>query len=371
MTILEQLESEGNLRHLRSVEPCGCRLSYEGKSYLNLSSNDYLGLCDTELQREFFEQLPTSDRFLLSNPASRLMTGNSSEYTSLESLLCQIYGREAALVLGSGFLLNSGLLPAICEPTDFIIADKLVHASVIEALRLAKCKFARFAHNDMGHLEQILQKEAAHVTNVYVVTEALFSMDGNVAPLQELVSLKKRYGFKIYLDEAHSFGVCGKGLGLASECGVLEHVDILVATFGKALSSQGAFVVCSNELKMLLINKMRTLIFSTALPPISLMWSHFLLSRLDSFEPRRARLKSLVDMAYDRLGVGESHIIPIMVGSSAKAVALSNRLMQMGYWVNAVRPPTVPEGSSRLRLSLSAAMEPQDIEYFLKDYCSL
>ena len=276
--ILDSLTTSGNMRTLINSQMQGVNVRVNGVDYLNFSSNDYLGVAaDTALQQEFIAQQNFSSEFLLSNSSSRLMTGNSY-YDELEAELEKFYSGKRALVLGSGFLTNLGVLPAVCTAKDLIVADKLVHASIIDGVKLAQCQVERFRHNDLNHLEKILSKHRANYRRVFIVTESLFSMDGDMAPLRELVEMKERFDCLLYVDEAHAFGVYGnRGAGLAAEAGLDSKVDFIVATFGKALASQGAVVLCNQTWYKLLVNKMRTLIFSTALPPLSLKWKKFLI----------------------------------------------------------------------------------------------
>ena len=367
---LEALDREGNRRRLTELASSQKYIYYQNKQYLNLSSNDYLGLSDPQLQRRFFNDISGENIFLMSNPSSRLMTGNSPHYTALEECIARLFGKEAALVLGSGFLVNSGLLPALASPDDLILADKLVHASLIDGLRLSPCRWLRFRHNDLRHLRTLLEKEPCKGT-VYVVTESIFSMDGDTAPLRELAALKEEFGFRLYVDEAHAFGVRGaKGCGLAEETGTLGTVDLLVATLGKAAASQGAFVVCSEPERELLVNRMRPLIFSTALPPISLMWSRFVLDRFPDCTDRRAHLKKLSTKFYTLMNncvdnpEACSHIFPLIVSENQATLELAERLKEAGFWVTAIRHPTVPKGSARLRISLNAGLDESDIDRF-------
>lgn len=352
--ILEELRAGDNLRELHTTYARGAYLDHGGRRYVNLSSNDYLGLSDTTLQQEFFAGLSTAE-FVMSNPASRLMTGNSPEYEHLEATLAEFCGSDSALVVGSGFLLNSGLLAAVTSESDVVIADKLMHASLIDGMRLCRASHERFRHNDMNHLESLLRKRTVN-QRVIVATESLFSMDGDRAPLRDIATLQQRYGFELYLDEAHAFGVWGRGgRGFASEVPQLR-VDYLVATFGKAVCSQGAFVACSDRKKQLLINAMRTLIFSTALPPISLRWTQFVVDRLDEFEKRRRHLCEIIGM----MG-GASQIIPMIIGDNHETLQRAAALRESGYWATAIRQPTVPFGTARLRFSLTAAHTTEQI----------
>ena len=370
---LDSLKSAGNFRALTPVSAHGKFLFQGGKRYLNFSSNDYLGLSASALQQKFFAEIlvPANARgeFLMSNPASRLMTGNSEHYAALENVLGELFGGKSALVLGSGFLANSGLLPALAHKGDLVLADKLVHASVIEGLRLCEAEWKRFRHNDVAHLESLL-KNVSRERTVWVVTESIFSMDGDIAPLREIAELKKNYGFRLCVDEAHAFGVVGPGgRGIAAELGLADACDVVVATFGKALASAGAVVITDALTREYLVNKMRTLIFSTALPPASLMWTRYVAERLGDaeFSARRARLRELRELLSRELGVSaSSHIIPIPAGENARAIAMANAGKDAGFWLTPIRHPTVPAGTARIRLSLSAAMEPEEIHEFCR-----
>lgn len=366
--ILSRLESENNLRTLPDVTPQGLYLEHDGKRYLNLSSNDYLGIAGRSLHRDFMREVCNSDEFLLSNPSSRLITGNSPDYTRLEQTLSNLYGGKATLVLGCGYMVNSGILPAITEKGDLILADKLIHASLIDGLRLCQAEWQRFNHNDMEHLERLLKRYRANYRQVWVVTESIFSMDGDRAPLRQLQQLKEQYDLKLYLDEAHAFGVCGPdGRGLAAEEGV--DCDIMIATLGKAIASQGAFVVTDSLTRDFLVNRMRTLIFSTALPPISLRWSEYIISRLPQMEDWRQHLRDL-----SRLLTGDTsstHIIPIMAGENRRAIEMSERFREAGFWVMPIRTPTVPQGKARVRVSLHAVLPDEAIVKFKEVWNSI
>ncbi len=363
--LLTSLKEEDGFRTLKEVQIKEKEIIYANKSYLNLSSNDYLQLSDSQLQRTFLQNALASEEYLMSNPSSRLVTGNSHHYTTLEHKLAALYCKEAALVLSSGYMVNSGVLPALTTKDDLIIADKLSHASIIEALRLSSCEYCRFRHNDMKHLETILKGAQGKYNNIYIVTESIFSMDGDCAPLHKIIELKERYGAELYLDEAHAFGTRGEqGLGLAQELGVMDKVEHIVATMGKSLSSQGGFIITDSNTRELLINRMRTLIFSTAIPPISLMWSSYMLDRMVEASPKRAHLSQISQMVHAALdgNISQSNIIPIITGSNSSALALAQYMAEHGYWASAIRYPTVPKGSERLRISLSAAISTQEIE---------
>lgn len=385
--ILRKLAAEGNLRTLPEVTTEGIYLYHDGRRYLNLSSNDYLGIAAGGYHRDFMKSVCGDGRFLLSNPSSRLITGNSG-YGELEETLGSMYGRSA-LVLGSGYLANTGILPAITEKDDVILADKYVHASIIDGLRLGPAEWHRYAHNDMDHLESLIKKfrgagrgssseggsggvagrtggtcgsgaragSSAAGRRIYIVTESVFSMDGDTAPIRDIVRLKERYGCRIYLDEAHTFGVRGAdGRGVAAGEGLDGECDFIVATLGKAAASQGAFVVTDTATRELLVNRMRTLIFSTALPPLSLMWSQHVVSLIPGMRRERENLRML-----ERTMGADSHIIPVMAGGNEAAIALSDKIREEGFWVMPIRYPTVPKGSARVRISLSAALPEAEI----------
>ncbi len=363
--ILLALSAEDNLRTLRSGRPDGKYIEYDGRRYINMSSNDYLGLAgDVRLQQAFLREAAGSDTFLMSSSASRLMTGNSPVNDALEGSLAAMYPGKAALVLGNGYMVNSGCLPALVGERDLVLADKLVHASVIDGLRLCPCDWARFNHNDMGHLESLLKKKRDGYENVWVVTESVFSMDGDRAPIADIVALKKRYGLRLCLDEAHAFGVFGPlGAGCAAEAGLDGEIDVIVGTFGKALASYGAFVALDTVMRDVLVNRMRTLIFSTGLPPVVMLWTKFLLDRMAEFEPQRKHLHELI-ATLARNTAEATQIIQIPAGANSAAVRMSDKFREGGFWATPIRWPTVPKGQARVRVSLTASIDTADILQF-------
>ncbi len=359
-----------NYRTLPHTVHDGREVFSGNRRMLNLSSNDYLGLAaDIELRREFLETL-TPETFLPSASSSRLLTGNHTAYSRIESLLARLFRTEAALVFNSGYHANVGILPAVCNEHSLILADKLVHASLIDGIRLSAGKCIRYRHNDYRQLERLLDEYHSLHPDIIIVTESIFSMDGDEADLRELVRLKRKYpNVLLYVDEAHAFGIRGmQGLGCAEEQGCIADIDFLVGTFGKALASTGAFIVCRNQVREWLINKMRTFIFTTALPPVTVEWTSFLLNRLPGMGDRRNQLKCLSDTLRKMLmqqGIdcpSTSHILPLIIGESAAALAKAEELQRKGFYVLAVRPPTVPEGTARIRFSLTAAINEADLE---------
>ncbi|AHF11735.1 8-amino-7-oxononanoate synthase [Barnesiella viscericola DSM 18177] len=367
---LETLAHNGNLRRLPEMEPQGLYLVRDGVSMLNLSSNDYLGLADNvALKSEFLQTLnPQTCRF--SSTSSRLLTGNYPAYTRLEKRLAQLYGAESALVFNSGYHANSGILPAVTNNRSLILADKLVHASIVDGIGLSKARCIRYRHNNYEQLERLVAENADQYERIFIVTESIFSMDGDESDLPRLVTLKRQYPqVYLYLDEAHAFGVRGElGLGCAEEQGVVGDIDFLVGTFGKAAASMGAFVICSETMKQYLVNTMRPLIFTTALPPVNLEWTLFIVNKICNMQKRREHLAQIGRRVREALNplnggiVSSSHIIPYVLGESERAVEVALRLQHEGFYLLPVRPPTVPRGTSRLRISLNAECSDSDID---------
>ena len=370
--LVEQLgaiEQQGQLRHLVPVTHLDHgRIDINGRQYLNLAGNDYLGLATNHGLLEAFFTEQNRDNLLecygLGSTASRLMTGNTLPYRQLEQQLASLYQTEAALVFNSGYHLNIGILPALSGKQDLILADKLCHASLIDGMRLSRAKVIRYPHLEYQAIEQVLAQERDRYRQVFLVTESIFSMDGDTADLAELVRLKDRWRATLYVDEAHGVGIRGAaGCGLAEEQGVHRNIEILTGTFGKAYGGQGAFVVGSRILIDFLLNTARPQIFSTGLPPVSAHWLCFVLRQIPLMQKQRAKVGQMAEKFRHALRdaglqtLGSSNIVPVMVGDATRAVAAAERICDSGYWVKAVRPPTVPTGTSRLRLSLNAAMD--------------
>lgn len=367
---LEELRRNGRLRQLTETE-CGERLIVrDGVPMLNLSSNDYLGIAqDHSLWKSFLEETPP-ERLLPSAVSSRLLTGNHPAYTRLERLLTRLYDRPAALVFNSGYHANSGILPAIADNRTLILADKLIHASLIDGLHLGHAPYIRYRHNDYQHLEALLREKAPLFDTVIVATESIFSMDGDICDLPRLIALKREFrNVMLYIDEAHAIGVRGQhGLGLCEEYNCIADVDMLVVTFGKAIASVGAALICDREIKEWLVNTMRPFIFTTALPPINVEWTHYILSHLDGMADKRRHLATIAQRVNDTITQergdtgSRSHIIPYIIGDAAEAQAEAIRMQRQGFYLLPVRPPTVPAGTSRLRISLHAACNDEEID---------
>ena len=372
---LQELKEKSNLRKLPAITHEGRNVIVDGQRMLNLSSNDYLGLAnDRKLRQEFRETL-TTETFLPTSSSSRLLTGNFSIYDRLEQQLADSFGTEAALTFNSGYHANTGILPAVSNTHTLILADKLVHASLIDGIRLSTAKCIRYRHNEYNQLERLLQVNHSEYERIIVVTESIFSMDGDEADLRELVRLKKQYpNVLLYVDEAHAFGVRGqRGLGCAEEQDCINDIDFLVGTFGKALASAGAYIVCRKVIREYLINKMRTFIFTTALPPVTVQWTSFMLERLAGFRQRRETLRFLSNQLREALKnkgydcPSTSHIVPLITGESCVAIRKAEELQRKGFYALPVRPPTVPEGTSRIRFSLTAEIRESEMEKLINE----
>jgi len=370
---LHKLEKESLLRKVVPLRPLEqSRLSESGRTYLNLSGNDYLGLAtNRELIGSFYRQIEPDvlvDKFGPGAAASRLMTGNSPLYSQLENKLAALYKKESCLVFNSGYHGNSGILPAMAGKGDLIVADRLCHASLIDGMRLSMAESLRYRHLDYQHLEEILNTKRDRYDQVFLVSESVFSMDGDTADLRKLVALKNKYQCCLYLDEAHAVGVFGRqGLGLAEQQDVIQDIDLLFGTFGKALAGVGGFVACSRIIADFLVNRARTFIFTTGLPPVCLSWLLFVLDLVPSMEEERSRLRLLAKTMRTRFVqqgltiAGTSQIVPVIIGDSGKTLSVAEKLRKQGFWVNPVRPPTVPPGTARIRFSFSAAMDENDL----------
>ena len=372
MTFAERLSEQ--LTDLRAKN-CFRSLPTVPAGLVNLSSNDYLGLLEDEALRESFYDSLRGEARLLSAASSRLLTGNCEQARALEAELAAAYGAEAALVFGSGYHANTGILPALVGKKSLILADKLSHASMIDGIRAAGCDFYRYRHNDLAHARQLLERHAANYDEVFVMTESVFSMDGDCTDLAAFVALKCDFpNVVLYLDEAHGVGVFGEtGLGCAHAAGLHKEIDLLIGTLGKALCSTGAFVICSQVIRETLINKMRPFIFTTALPPINLAWTRHILRALPAMTERRARLQSMGQRLADALRAkgltcpSASQIVPMVIGTAQAAGEAAARFRNAGFYVLPIRPPTVPEGTARLRFSLTAAVAEADFARLLEE----
>ena len=368
------LKEKKNYRSLPPLIHDGRNVILNGQRMVNLSSNDYLGLANNiSLRKEFLKTI-TPETFLPTSSSSRLLTGNFTDYQELEQQLAAMFGTESALIFNSGYHANTGILPAVSNAQTLILADKLVHASLIDGIRLSSAKCIRYRHNDLSQLQRLISENHNAYEQIIIVTESIFSMDGYEADLHDHDKLKKSYSnILLYVDEAHAFGVRGdNGLGCAEEQNCINDIDFLVGTFGKAIASAGAYIACRQVIREYLINKMRTFIFTTALPPINIQWTSWILEQLPSLQEKRTHLlrisnklkTALVDKGYNCPSV--SHIVPMIVGASENTICKAEEIQRKGFYALPVRPPTVPEGTSRIRFSLTADITEHEIDQLIK-----
>ena len=347
-TELASLEANSQLRHLEILPD------------LNFSSNDYLGLSvDPRLRDAVAEALVTGSP--VGSTGSRLLSGHAAIWEELESQLAQFTGAEAALYFSSGYAANVGLFSAVLRPDDIVFSDSANHASIIDGIRLSGARKVIFQHLDLNILEDELRQSRSGGGQRFVAVESVFSMDGDRAPLPDLIALADRHGAEVIVDEAHATGVFGpRGRGLAAAAEAEGRVFASVHTCGKALAGMGAFVSGSRTLKQFLINRARTFIFSTALPPYLAAQMRAAIGIVAGADAARARLAGLAahlrarlrDAGFDA-AQSNSQIVPVLLGTNERALQFAARLQQEGFAVRAIRPPTVPAGSARLRLSLT------------------
>ena len=357
---LDQLRESSNYRSF----PSG-----GGGDTIDLTSNDYLGLAQRDdLRDEFVAQYHSGKFPALTSSASRLLASCQLEYREFESLLAEIYGREA-LVFNSGYHANTGIIQAIADKRTMVIADRLVHASIIDGIRLSGARFTRFPHNDFDRLERAIEAVPDDADRILVIVESVYSMDGDRADIDRLIDIRRADGrVMLYVDEAHGVGVEGPaGLGLVAASKAPAEVDIVIGTLGKALASSGAFALTDDIVKQYLVNKARSLIFSTALPPACVAWSRFLFGKMMGMDAERATLRRHAERIADAIAAATgrrgvvSHIQPLVIGNAAATLQRSAELLREGVKVLPIRTPTVPPGSERLRFSLSAALTDADI----------
>ena len=348
----------------------GANVQIGGKSYLNFSSNDYLGLANDPAIVESF--IKSAKHYGVGSGAAHLITGHCSVHHDLEQALAEHTGRSSALLFSTGYMANIGVITALCGRDDLVIEDRLNHASLIDGGLYSNANFKRYAHADMPALENILQKEKAKQR--LIVTDGIFSMDGDITPLKDIMSLSKQYSADVLVDDAHGLGVLGKqGGGVCESLGLNENDQpILMATLGKAFGVFGAFVAGSHELIEWLIQQARTYVYTTAIPPSIAAASLASLKIIQTQPERREHLNELIYQfrkGAEDLGLqlmsSQTPIQPIIVGEESRALLWSEELRNQGLLVKAIRPPTVPKGTSRLRITLSAAHSKQNVQQLL------
>jgi 8-amino-7-oxononanoate synthase len=367
---LEALGAKGLRRALEPLaSPQGPEVEVGGRRLVNLCSNDYLGLAaDPRLRRAAAE---AAEREGAGSGASRLVAGDLPVHGALERALAAHAGTEAALLFGSGYHANVGVPPALVGRDDAVFSDVLNHASIVDGCLLSRAGLVRYRHGDVQELGELLAR--THARRKLVVTDAIFSMDGDAAPLREIAELCDRHGAMLYVDEAHSEGVLGpRGGGLAEALGVADRVDVHMGTLGKALGASGAFVAGERRLVDLLVTRARTFVFTTAPAPAASAAALAALGIVASEPDRRARVLALtarMKAGLARLGFDVARvaapIFPVVLGDEARALAASRALRERGFYVRAIRPPTVPRGTSRLRVALTAAHTEAQVDAFL------
>ncbi|MFE4709359.1 8-amino-7-oxononanoate synthase [Paenibacillus sp. NPDC056722] len=335
---------------------------------LNLSSNDYLGLSQHPAILEVMREALLTEG--AGSGASRHVTGNRASYSRLEEALADWQNCEAALVFANGYMANSGVISALVGRGDVVFSDQLNHASIVDGIVLSRAEHARYRHNNMEHLRTLLDKYRDKRRKL-IVTDAVFSMDGDQAPLRELAALKREYGAMLMVDEAHSGGIYGgRGEGLSHELGLQDDVDIHMGTFSKSFGVYGAYICGSRMVIRWLVNKARPLIYSTALPPSIVAGITKALVLVQEEHWRRERLcaasrlfRSLLCDAGFNIGAGDSPIVPLIVGNNDLALRFSRALEEEGILAVAIRPPTVPDGTARIRFSLSAVHSDKELTH--------
>jgi len=364
---LLDIKNKGLYRRLRIVESeQSSKAVIDGKEVILLSSNNYLGLVNHPKIKEAAKE--AIDKYGAGSGAARLISGNNILYKELEEKIASFKNTEAALVFGSGYLANIGILSTVVEEGGLILSDELNHASIIDGCRLSRAKKVIYRHKDTRHIEEILSKNKRR--KILIVTEGVFSMDGDIAPLPEIIDIAKRYSAMVMVDDAHGTGVLGKkGKGTVEHFGIEKGIDIHMGTLGKALGGYGAYAAGDKGLIEFLINKTRGFIFTTALPPSVLASAISAIEVLEDephlikrlWENRDYLVNGLKSLGFDTMGC-ETPIIPILIGSAEKALKMSEGLFEQGVYAPAIRPPTVPEDTCRLRLTVMTAHTKEEID---------
>jgi 8-amino-7-oxononanoate synthase len=382
---LEGIKKNDSYRILKKIQNrAGIFASYGGRDLLNLSSNDYLGFAtNAALHEEFYAGCHKKNIINdsgLGSSSSRLITGDHYLNSELEQEIVGLYSRNirpdaaneariAALLFSSGYHANIGILPVLAEEGDIIFSDKQNHASIIDGIRLSKAECTVYEHLDYELLVSQLSEKRDSYRNAIIVSESVFSMDGDMADLKKLVDIKNRFNALLYIDEAHALGVFGHtGLGICERDGVIGDIDVIVATFGKALGSIGAYAVTRPLVKEMLINKARSFIFTTALPPVIINWNLFALRKIPTRITEREHIMHISGQLRTTLAGhslvtgGRSQIVPVIFGDNDRAMRAAAALLNRGYLVFPIRPPSVPKGGSRLRISIRADIGWEDLK---------
>ncbi len=374
---LEHQQQKNLLRDLKIInKKNNVEITVGNRKYIDFSSNDYLSLSNHKYLIN--KSIEFTERYGTGGNASRLLSGTMDYHILLEEKIAELKDKGTGLIFGSGFIANTSIIPALVGKDDVIFADKFVHASIIDGIILSRCKFFRFNHNDINHLETMMKLHRHKYKNSLIITESVFSMDGDIASLKDIVDVKYKYNSLLYVDEAHATGVFGKkGAGIIEKFGLTDDVDIIMGTFGKALGSYGAYITASQHIKKFLINKARGFIYSTALPASVIGASIGAIELLSKEPARRKQLLENSNYLRDKLQEanieieGESQIIPVIIGESKKAVLIAELLQERGYFILPIRPPTVPIGTARLRLSLNYGHSKNILKKFIQDFLEI
>ena len=364
---LKETKEKGLYRDLRYIETAQSpRVKIEGKDFILLGSNNYLGLCDdSRLKKAAIDAI---NKYGVGSGGSRLTTGSYDIHKELEEKLASFKGTEASLIFNTGYMANIGVITSLCDRSSVIFCDRLNHASIIDGCRLSGAKLIRYNHCDMNDLLNKINKHKG--SRNLIVTDGVFSMDGDIAPLPDIIKIAKKHNIMTMVDDAHATGVLGKtGSGTLAYFGLDNEIDIMMGTLSKAVASEGGYVAGKKDLIDYLRNYARSFVYSTALSPSTIAVSIKALEIIEKDEESRVKLLKMSDWFQKELEIAgfnlirtKTPIIPIMVGQVDKTVEFSKSLLKEGIYIPAIRPPSVPEGTSRLRVSLMATHTQQDLE---------
>lgn len=361
---LDKLKQTSNLRTVKNIVQDGKYVIFENKKLLNLSSNDYLSISiDNNIKDNFL----SSYKGKIQNPSARLLSGSNKIYNELEEKLKTILNKESSLLFNSGYHANVGIYSSLLNKDDVVFIDKLNHASIIDGIKLSGAKLIPFNHLDYQDLEEKLVKYRKNYKNSIISTETLFSMDGDFSDIKKLVELKNKHDSFLIADEAHTFGVYGKGRGYVFESNLINEVDLIMGTFGKAIGSYGAFAAGNKILIDYLINYARSFIFSTTLPEISVQFTNYVIDNYildkDKLQNKLFDITNYTHQKFKNLNIlGTSYIILVLTGDSKLALELSNKLIKEGFYILPIRYPTVKKGLERIRVSLNPSITKDEID---------
>jgi 8-amino-7-oxononanoate synthase len=366
---LKNITKKGLFRSLKTMYSADGKIISNNSKILNFSSNDYLNLSNNKEVKS--ASIKAIEKYGCGATGSRLISGHRAIHERVENEIAELFESESCLIFGSGFLSGLGVVSALADKNDEIYSDKLNHASLIDGSLISRAKCYRFKHKDLNHLERLLKNSTTKGKKI-IISDSLFSMDGDIAPIEDLAKIAKKNSAMLIIDEAHAVGIYGKnGAGISSMLSKENRPDVILGTFSKALGGYGGFAISSKLIRDYLINRSRSFIFSTGLPPVCLGGAEKAFDivkekgSLGSELLGKAKLlhEYLVDLGVE-MNKFESHILPVCIGDNLKTVALSKKLLNdFNILCVAIRPPTVPEGTARLRLSVSLAHSDNDLKY--------